>query len=319
MRVLVPADEPAFQGLLRRVYGDTYSYRTLYRAGGVTALITSGRAALWGDFADDDRELISHTGFFWKDPRRDYVESGMSLRHPNRRPSTPDDEVWRRLFEWLGGDTAYLHQQTTTYHPLAQRYAERHMRALPAGFVIDYAVGEKLEALTTPAGPMHAVMMTSQLAPAHPQPAIAIPSGPWSEFVASAAGGLGLVAAIEEVPAAGAVLLDATPIEHNRDLGLVRRGVARTAGVAATPVTDARVDLVHVPLDDRAGAVAALAELGYVPVGLRPHATRPHEIVMQHLPGARRAYAAAALGEARLGSAAAALADAWRAGCARAM
>ena len=318
MRELVAADEPALQGLLRRIYGDSYSYRSLYQPGGIAGLLASGRTALWGDFADDDRALISHTGFFWKDPRADYLESGLSLRHPHLRPVTPDAEVWRRCFGWLDRRAAYLHQHTTTYHPLAQRYAERHMRARPAGFVIDYAIGERLAILACPDGPMHAVMMTTLLADAPPQPAIAIPRGPWAEFLALAAIGLGLEPRVDDVAAGGEVSVEPEPIEANRELALVRRSVARAGGAAITPAAEARVDLIHVPLDRRAAAVPALTEAGWVPVGLRAHATRPHEIVMQHLPDARRGYAIAALATARLGAAAATLAAAWRDGCARA-
>jgi len=314
MRELVAADEPALQGLLRRIYGETYSYRALYRSGGIAGLIGSGRAALWGDFADGDGALVSHTGLFWKDPRGDYLESGLSLRHPHRRPATTDAEVWRRIFGWLDGRATYLHQQTTTHHPLAQRYAERHMRARPVGFVVDYAVGEQLASLDRP---MQAVMMTTLLAADHPQRAVAIPPGPWAEFLAAAARSVGLEPALVEV-AACAVGVDRAAIEDNRELGLMRRTIARPGtGVELAPST-ARVDLLHVPLDARAGSISALIAAGWLPMGVRAHATRPHEAVLQCLPGARRAYASEALAGVRLGGAAAALAQTWRAACARA-
>ncbi|MEO8704414.1 MAG: hypothetical protein ABI867_30455 [Kofleriaceae bacterium] len=298
MRELGPCDEGALRALVRKVYGDTYSYRRMYEHGGIASLIGSGQVSLWGDFTDAG-EIASHTGFFYKDPRGDYVESGMSLRAPGLRPVTTDTEVWRRFFAWLAGRFAYVHQNTTSYHPLAQRYAERYMRAVPAGLIVDYAVGERLAAITCTDAPMHALMMTTTIA-GHPQREVRVPVGPWAEWLAGIATGLGLV----PIESRGeAIPLATTTIEHNAALDLVRRSID-PAGAAFARAC-ARIDLVHVPLDDRLGAVDGLVAVGYVPVGLRPQATRPHELVMQHLA------ARPSLATMRLAPAGAALVAGW--------
>jgi hypothetical protein len=304
MRELGPGDEGALRALVRRVYGDTYSYRRLYEAGGIAGLIESGQVSLWGDFAASG-ELASHTGFFYKDPRGDYVESGMSLRNPAVRPVTTDTEVWRRFFEWLGTRFAYIHQNTTTYHPLAQRYAERYMRACPTGLVVDYAVGERLVGLACSEAPMHALTMTTVIA-GHRRPDVRVPRGPWAEWLATIALGLGLAPVVVDPKS---FPLAVGPIEHNTALDLRRRSVAR-AGELLAPAQH-RVELIHVPLDERLGAFAELVSAGYVPVGLRPHATRPHELVMQHLAD-RPALAM------RLAPSGAALVTGWNEACARA-
>ena len=140
---LTEEDEPAFQSLLREVYGETYSYPSLYERGGVAQLIGEGRAKLWGDF-DEDGRLAGHTGILYKDPRGDYVESGMSFKRPRARGVTPDAVAWRRILADVAATHPLVHQNTTTRHPLAQRYAERHMGARAAGIIVGYAVGEHL-------------------------------------------------------------------------------------------------------------------------------------------------------------------------------
>jgi hypothetical protein len=307
MRALEPCDEGALRALVRKVYGDTYSYRHIYEPGGIASLIESGRVALWGDFVATG-ELASHTGFFYKDPRCDYVESGMSLKNPELRPVTSDGEAWQRCFAWLGRRFAYIHQNATSYHPLAQRYAERYMRAVPAGLVIDYAVGERLAGIAPSDAPMHALMMTTTITDA-PQRSVRLPHGRWTAWLAAIATGLGL-APVELDGDAAPHPLATTSIEHNAALDLARRSIAR-AGTGFT-ATATRVDLVHVPLDERIGAIAGLEAWGYVPVGLRPHATRPHEVVMQRLPGDRLGDAVAATRTMRLAPAGAAIVERWR-------
>jgi hypothetical protein len=315
LRRLEISDEPALQALLRRVYGDTYSYRALYEPGGVAALLRSG-AVLWGDFADTG-ELIGHTGLFFKDPRGDYVESGMSLRNIAAQPRTRDAEGWRHLLGWLGDRCAYVHQNTTTWHPLAQRYAERHMRARPTGVIVGYTVGERLIQLRHPDGPMHALTMSTRLA-AGPIAGYLAPEGPWSELIATVLGGLG--AAPRGVVRAAHLRVGLEAIERNDALGLRRRAVVAGGDDAGSiaPEPGTRVDLVHLPLDERVAALADLERAGYVPVGVRPHATRPHELVLQFLPGALRVEAIAALAAARLTPAGQAFVAAWQHACAQA-
>lgn len=320
-RPLRADDEAAFVRLLRAVYGETYSYRDLYRPGGLGRLLASGRAALFGDF-DADGELFSHTAFLLKDPRGEYVESGMSLRNAwLRTPGrTADADNWAMLFAAVPSGCAYVHQNTTTLHPLAQRYASRYMRAEPTGLIAGYAVGERLAGFDAPSTPMQCLTMTTALDAAPAARDVLLPDTAWSPWVTDrlAAWGRRVVGAPPALDADGLTL---GLIEDNRDLSLRRRAIDRGGGdLDALLASDRpRTDLVHVPLDDRAAALPALLAAGYVPVGLRPHAARPDELIVQHLPPARLAPELAALRVARVHSdAARRLLDDWVARCDRA-
>jgi hypothetical protein len=323
MRLLEERDEPAFVALLREVYGDTYSYRGLYEPGGAAELIRSGRAFLWGDF-DDAGRLLGHSGFLCKDPRGDYLESGLSFRGARSRAGTPDAVVWSRLFEWLRERCVFVHQNTSTWHPLAQRYAARHMRALPTGLIVDYVIGERLVGIAHPATPMQALTMTSVVRPDRvPSRPRLVPRGPWGAWLRSVFEGLGS-AAIEVDDGAVAGDLAIETIEQNPALDLARRAVARaehgvmeSAFAGALDAVNARTDLLHLPCDDRIAAYPALERAGYVPVGVRPHATRPDEVILQRLPGPRRGEARAALGGAALAPAGRALVEGWLSACAQ--
>jgi hypothetical protein len=325
MRLLQPGDEAALQALLRAVYGDTYSHRSLYEPGGLAALLSAGRVSLWGDFAASG-ELLSHTGFFHKDRRGDYLESGMSFRGANARKGTPDAEVWRRLFGWLSDLCVFVHQNTSTWHPLAQRYAERYMLARPTGVIIDYAIGERLVGVPHPKTPMQALTMTSVVRPDRlppPSDLRLVPRGPWGGWIAEVFASLGITA-IEEAPleAPLALALELDAIEQSPALSLLRRAVTSGAEgapplAAALDPPCARVDLLHLPCDARMAAFPLLERAGYVPVGVRPHATRPDEVILQRLPGVRRREAMDALAAVSVTKAGRALCEGWRATCAR--
>ena len=322
MRLLEGRDESAFVALLREVYGETYAYRALYEPGAVAALIRSGRAALWGDFGPSG-ELLSHTGFLCKDPRGDYLESGMSFRGASARTGTPDAVVWAHLFDWLRDRCVLVHQNTSTWHPLAQRYAARYMRARPTGVIVDYVIGERLVGLVHPTTPMQALTMTSVvrpdrlLPPSHPR---LVPRGPWGAWLRSVLSGLGITA-IAEASFAAPSALGLDEIERNPALDLVRRAV--TSAPASAPlaalleVPAARIDLLHLPCDERMAAYPELERAGYVPVGVRPHATRADEVILQRLPGARLREAGSALAAAELAPPGRALVEGWRAVCAQ--
>jgi len=322
MRLLGEQDEGALVALLRAVYGETYAYRALYQPGGVSALIRSGSAALWGDF-DPAGELRSHTGFLFKDPKGDYVESGLSLRRPRARPGTPDALVWARLFEWLADRCVLVHQSTSTRHPLAQRYAARYMRARPTGVIVDYVEGERLVGLAHPLTPMPALMMTTVVRPdrlpSSSRPRL-LPRGPWGAWLADVLATLGVASAAAdaaEVPSAVAL----ADIEHNVGLAIRRRAVIHVP--EAPPLEDAlaapaaRVDLVHLPCDARMYVFPALERAGFVPVGVRLHATRQDEVVLQRLPGARRRWAMESLEGAELLPPGRRLVEGWRSTCAQ--
>ena len=322
MRLLDERDEPAFVALLREVYGETYSYRALYEAGGVAALIRSGSAALWGDF-DPSGQLLDHTAFLFKDPRGDYVESGMSFRGARAREATPDAVVWARLFEWLHERCVFIHQNTSTWHPLAQRYAARYMRARPTGVIVDYVIGERLIGLVHATTPMQALTMTSVVRPDRlPSPSSPrlVPRGPWGEWLEGVLVGLGINAIpcdARETPGG----LGIEEIERNSALDLVRRAVTRgpaqTSLEAAIEEASSRIDLLHLPCDDRMAAFPTIERAGYVPVGVRPHATRPDEVILQRLAGPRRSEASTALAAAALAPPGRALVEGWLAACAQ--
>jgi hypothetical protein len=328
MRLLEERDEPAFVALLREVYGGTYAYRALYEPGGVAALIRSGRAALWGDF-DAAGRLLSHTGFLSKDLRGDYLESGLSFRGGRAREGVPDAVVWARLFAWLEERCVFLHQNTSTWHPLAQRYAARYMRARPTGLIVDYVEGERLVGLVHPTTPMQALTMTSVVrpdrlpSPSHPR---VVPPGPWGAWLAGVLRELG-VAAIDAsasesaASASTSMRLGLGEIERNAALDLVRRAVTRAPAevplAAELEAPAARIDLLHLPCDDRMAAYPEIERAGYVPVGVRPHATRADEVILQRLPGARRREAMAALKAAELLPPGRALVRGWLSACAQ--
>lgn len=322
MRLLGEQDEGALVALLRAVYGETYAYRALYQPGGVAALIRSGGVALWGDF-DPAGELRSHTGFLFKDPKGDYVESGLSLRSARARPGTPDAVVWARLFDWLAERCVLVHQNTSTRHPLAQRYAARYMRARPTGFIVDYVEGERLVGFAHPETPMTALTMTTVVRPDRLPPSSRprlVPSGPWGAWLAEVLTSLGVAPA---VVGEGEVPFDVglADIEHNASLSLRRRALVHVAEAPslqeALAAPAARVDLVHLPCDARMRAFPALERAGFVPVGVRLHATREDEVVLQRLPGARRRWAMDALEAAELLPPGRQLVEGWRTTCAR--
>lgn len=312
-RRLDAADEPAFQRLLTTVYGDSYAYRDLYAPGGYARLLARGDVVSWGDVADDG-ELHSHTAFLCKDPRQSYVESGLSLRNPSLASNgrTPDHVVWEALLGEARELAPLLHQNTTTQHPLAQRYARRHMRARPTGFIVDYAVGEHIVGMPPPGGPMQALTMTTVLrddTTARPTRA-PLPSTPYSNWLSGLLASWG-VEAVDAAPSKDAAGLD--PVEWNSAIDLRRRAVSRAS--RATDATDGRAprtDLIHVPCDERLATLAELVERDYVPVGVRPQRARPVEVVLQCLPHGRRQEARARLRAASLvGDDARALVRAW--------
>lgn len=312
-RLLDAGDEPVFQRLLAAVYGDTYAYRELYAPGGYAALVSRGDVHAWGDVADDG-ELHSHTAFLEKDPRGEYVESGLSLRNPTLRSDgrTPDDVVWSLLLDHARSLAPLLHQNTTTHHPLAQRYARRHMGARPTGFIADYVVGERIVGMPAAEGPMQALTMTSVLREGPSTRAVRapLPPTPYGRWLTALLGAWGVETSPAE-PSRDDVALDT--FEENRAIGLRRRVVLRRA--AAREVgdgrTQARTELIHVPCDERLSMLGVLSQQGYVPVGVRPHVERPTEVVLQRIDPAERAAVKARLASASLVGEAKALVAAW--------
>ncbi len=284
---LRPEDEAKFLDLLRSVYGETYSHRSLYRPGGLRALLEE-RALLWGEF-DDQGELVGHTGFLRKDPRGDYSESGLSFARPGRiarrvRSELEGRALWPRLL--ASANTPLVHQHTTTWHPLAQRYAERYLGAKFSGLLIAYTVGERLEGFAS-RELMDAVALTSVVTPLPARPPAMVPEGPLADWLCSLFDGFGraTVRIPREVRSAPVRL---ETFERSEGLDLVRRVAVRsdeTIELSSDSLepTGHRTDLVHLPTDDRARAFYTIIRAGYLPVGIRVHATRPDEVVFQRL------------------------------------
>lgn len=290
VRALGAEDEAAFQRLLRAVYGETYSHQSLYRPGGLRALLDE-RALLWGEF-DEHGDLVGHTGFLRKDPRGDYSESGLSFARPGRvalrvRSELEERSLWPRLLS--SAETPLVHQHTTTWHPLAQRYAERYLGARFSGLVLRYTVGERLEGFAS-RDVMDAVALTSIVVPLAERPAARLPEGPFSDWIATLFANFGRE--VQRVSSEASCLAGSLEtFERSEGLDLVRRVVVRSrepVSSAAFAPSGTRTDLVHLPTDERVHVFYTLMNSDYLPVGIRIHATRPDEIVFQRLTGQTR-------------------------------
>ncbi len=297
VRWLGPGDGQRLVDLVRACYGETYSYAAFYQPEEIEALWASGSLLSLGH-VDDQGRLGGHTGFWNKDPNREYVESGLSLIRPDARrgfavePAT----MWRMLLEHWARTTEFMHQNTTTRHVRAQLYAARYMRARPTGWIFDYAIGEVLVGLAEAPAPMHALTMTTALSPHGLAPTLAVPEGPWAGWLARVVGGAlpeAVVVPVAYTRASTSTSLAFEPIEWNPSLALRRRAVRLTSDVLASSdasSSPARVDLVHLPMltEHVAAAWSSLLARGYLPVGVRPHRRRPSEIVLQFLPRSDR-------------------------------
>lgn len=277
-------DEAQMVALLRAGYGDTYSHRGLYEPGSFLALWESRRLASLGWF-DDEGQLRAHTGFFFKDERADFVESGLSIVVPTarrERQRTREAALWEWLRQELCQCAAFLNQHTTTLHPGAQLYARRYMKAQLCGLIPEYVTGEQVLGLAERGDTMHALMMTTCMRPLPAErSAILLPSGPHAEWLSVLAQSLGLAAQV--VPRGPDALAAFSELERAEIFGLVRRraAVATSGGGIRICPASARVDLVHVPAEET--ALACLSEplyaAGFLPIGLRLGHQVSHEII----------------------------------------
>ncbi|MCP3164388.1 hypothetical protein [Myxococcus qinghaiensis] len=325
-RWLTEPDEPALRELLHARYAGSYSYRFLHEPGGASRLWRAGALLSLGEF-DAQGSLLWHTGL-WCKPGRDSLDSGLSLALPSRRTAMDRSEherLWSHLLELLKARAGFLHQQTSTLHLMAQRYASRFMRAVPVGLIVDYTEGERLVGVEGSGLPMQALVMTTVLAPLPPRRRF-LPAGPWGEWLASILAASGLPGTVELTPLARrprAGGLVPRPLDWNESLRLERRELVAPAGegqgATALPSSRARVDLIHLSTGEPqrvAEATPVLLAAGYLPTGLRPRLDAPDDIVFQHLPAPERAREA--VGRARLdGEAARALWSGWVERCAR--
>jgi hypothetical protein len=325
-RWLTESDEPTFRELLRARYGDTYSYPSLYEPGGASRLWKSGRLLSLGEL-NAQGAIVSHTGL-WITPGRDSVDSGLSLTHPAQRTAMGRAEharMWRSLLDTLKGHVGFVHQNTSTLHLMAQRYASRIMEAVPVGLVINYTQGETLIGVEGSGIPMQALAMTTVLGPL-PQRTRYLPAGRWGEWLLSILEGLGLSSSAVLVPTephASAERSLLRPIDWNESLRIERRELVGLTGSGSGEPTlqssRARVDLVHLSMGEAqrvAEGTTALLAQGYLPTGIRLHLEEQDEIVFQRVTDV--AAACSALGRARLaGKEAQALFTGWIDRCAR--
>jgi hypothetical protein len=293
-RPLAADDDVPFRALLREVYGETYAHSSMYHAGSVGAMLAQGHA-LWGEFAEDG-SLIAHTAFLAKDPIGDYVESGLSfasraLAARRMRAAHDEPRVWAELLAGLA--SPYMHQHTTTWHKLAQRYAHQHLHAKFAGFVFDYTIGEQLTGIKAHDS-MHAVTLTTELGPRERSPAGDVrlwlpPTDTFADWLSALAESFGILISsnLNTVAVASSSLPCLSNFEYHADQGLARAVVLVQASAEAIKLATlrhaSRVALVHLPIDARIVHYGALRAAGYVPVGIRAHATRPSEIVLQYM------------------------------------
>lgn len=285
VRWLGPGDGPRLVELIRACYGETYSYAALYRPDAIEAAWASGSLRSLGH-VDAGGRLDAHTGFWIKDPRGDYVESGLSLIDPSARRGFGLDSItmWRSLLERWARVVGFIHQNTTTRHIRAQLYAGRIMRAVPTGWVFDYALDEVLIGLAETPAPMHALTMTTVLRPSANRPILAVPDGPWAGWLTDML--LGVLPDARVVACAGPSRsrpLALESVEDNPSLGLRRRVVVDGGDDEESAEPRARVELIHVPMQPEILAAnwSALMHRGYVPVGIRPHRSRVCEIIVQ--------------------------------------
>ncbi len=293
-------DGQSLRHLIKACYADTYSYKTLYEPGGLEGLWDSGALLSLGEFSRQG-ELIGHTGFWTKDPGLDYLESGLSLVSPSRRQGLRVDyqRVWRPLLEALGQHVSYVHQNTTTLHPMAQFYALKHMKARPTGFIPWYAHGERVMGLSESGAVMHALSMTTPLGSEAALPVVA-PRSPWRPWLKAVAQGAGLTVEGDEGPRwSGQARVDS--IERNGALRLLRhaiKGGEDGLDDVLPGLGGARVQIVHVPaVSGLSGLFDALLTRGFVPTGVRPHKRRAHEWTLQRVPDPQ---ALSGLGEVQL-------------------
>ena len=315
MHRLDAEDEPAFQALLRAVYGGSYSYAYLYEPGGMARLLEGGRATLWGDF-DSRGELVGHTGVFYKGADADFAESGMSFRRPKSLPTTSDAQAFQRILDEVSSRVTYLHQNTSTWHPLAQRFAERHMHAKPAGLILEYVEPhERIVGLPAPSSPMNAVTMTTCFGPEPESAPVRIPSGPFAAWLVERFAAFGIRADIvdpgPELPYS-LCMFDQAPC-----LGLTRHRVVEGEGGSLSPLVESRTTLVHVPTDARVHVLPLLQMQGFLPIGIRPRRGAPHEIVAQKVSLAGRGRALQSLEKASLTPSSRVVAETWSSACAR--
>ena len=299
VRRLTAEDETAFQKLLLSIYGNTYLYKSLYKKNGYANLVNSGNVVCFGQF-NSENQLIGHTGFFFNF-EKGYAISGLSMRIKGfaRIKRSDELETWEAIFAWLSKKVTYVHQNTTTYHLLAQMYAHKILKSIPTGFIFDYVIGERLLDFNSPTHSMHALTQTSIL---HEEPlkTVYINDNKWADWIILCFEGLNREAtkiAGEEKP------FVLKQLESNAEIDIEKRVVHFDTDEAIPDMPLAksifRTDLIYFPCNANY-SYDMLLENEYIPVGICPNPTDNDEIVFQFIPKNRRADAISNLKEAKL-------------------
>jgi hypothetical protein len=294
-RKLTAEDEDQFIQLLTAIYGETYSYHILYETGGFSSLINQGYLTSYGEF-DCHHRLLSHTGFWRKDKNSDYIESGCSFRLAAGSvefKASREQLAWEECFAELAREYAFIHQQCSTLHCLAQRYASQFMHASPCGVLVNYAQDEKVRGIGERQKTMHALMMTSVLQPQAMSEKTVYITEDFTSWLSYIYEKLKLPRKIVSVNAIADSQLsfDLITIEDNPYVSLQRRlvvpGKDKNTSLTITP-SAMRSDVIHLPIESLAlmnAALPVLQRAGYMPCGLRPHVSQPDELVLQHFAG----------------------------------
>lgn len=294
IRRLRPQDEAKFIELLTAVYGQSYSYQNLYLKGEFAALLQSGKLISYGEFTPD-HHLVSHSGFWVKEQEGDYAESGVSFRlpHTNLAATASDtQQEWQNAFMSLAQKYSFIHQQCTTWHPLAQRYAKKYMRAQTCGVIMNYVENERLQGIQTDGRQMHSLIMTTVLNPfIYPVKTAYVPPVffDWIQNAYSR-----LVLPVQLKPCSDShtqfCAFSLHLLEDNACIQLQRRRVIfnpdSSSKVQNIPFASCKTDLIHVPMSSdalMADIVPLLIRQGYFPCGIRPHIYQDDELIFQRI------------------------------------
>ena len=279
-RLITKDDSEEFVKLLNRVYGDTYSYSELYSSQGYESFLEKPGVFCFGSF-DEESRMIGHTCVTFSDPKNNYAESGMSMRKPFNRAVSRNTEVetWETILDFASKKTTYLHCNTTTYHSFAQRYAKKILSGKFTCLIFDYAQGEKLRHINHIDRPMLALTLTTILKPTEKK-RVLIPENSWANWLISI---LNQFNRLSVVVKPKNEMLTLNVINENNNLKLTRYIANKypTEGFNIKEVHTSSLNvLINLPLDGC--GFDYLLELGYLPVGIRPHHTRTDEVVFQH-------------------------------------
>lgn len=289
---LLPEDASIVIDLIKAVYGNTYSYKDYYSVDYVQKLLAEEKIISFGTF-NDLGELAGHTALIAKDTSCEYYESGMSMRHPRRKPVDKliEAELFEYIFEFASKKAFFIHQNTTTYHAFAQRYARKFMNTKFCGLIHSYAYGEKIQNIQHSQNSMSAIMYTSILSEdPNQQKDIFLPNGIWGEWLKQIIMNLGVSRNLVFCEAKGynpSETMYLTLIEENKYLDLYRFAICDSdfKQFDFDPKLESRTLLIHMPAKEHLieKYFLLLLQNNFLPIGIRPHNRRMDEIIFQRI------------------------------------